>query len=97
AERYVRSLAEKELIGEPGEKFAYSNIAFDLLGDVIAKVSGTTFENYVKQNILDPLQMRESSFLVKSIKKELLVTPHIWNEKVEISKHYPYNRRHAPS
>jgi CubicO group peptidase (beta-lactamase class C family) len=39
-ERYVRSLADEELIAAPGEKYAYSNIAFEVLGDLIAKVSG---------------------------------------------------------
>jgi len=37
------------------EKFAYSNTAYDILGDVIAKVSGESFEDYVQHNILTPL------------------------------------------
>jgi hypothetical protein len=33
-------LADEALIAEPGEKYAYRNSAFEVLGDVIAKVSG---------------------------------------------------------
>ena len=51
AEQYVRSLVNRDLIANPGEKFVYSNLAFDLLGDVIAKVSGVSFESYIKENI----------------------------------------------
>jgi hypothetical protein len=43
AERYTRSLVDKKLIANPGERFSYSNIAYNVLGDVIAKVSGKSF------------------------------------------------------
>jgi CubicO group peptidase (beta-lactamase class C family) len=97
AERYVRSLADKELIAVPGETFAYSNMAFEVLGDLIAKVAGMSFEDYVKTNILDPLDMKESTFLKKQVSPELATTPHVMGLKIEISDIYPYHRAHAPS
>jgi len=97
AERYVRSLSDEKMIGGPGEKWRYSNMAFDILADVIAKVSGKTFEDYVKENILNPLDMKESDFLRKRIKPELRTAAHVFNIQPEASKVYPYNRRHAPS
>jgi len=39
AERFVRSLSAKKLIAAPGERFSYSNIAYSVLGDLIAKVT----------------------------------------------------------
>jgi hypothetical protein len=42
-ERYVRSLAHEKLIAAPGERFAYSNIAYEVLGLLIARASGTSF------------------------------------------------------
>ncbi len=97
AERYVRSLEGEKMIAAPGETWRYSNVAFDTLGDVIAKVSGQSFEDYVKDHILDPLGMTESSFLIKEIKQSLRTTPHVWKRKPVVSEVYPYNRRHAPS
>ncbi len=97
AERYVRSLEGEKMIAAPGEIWRYSNMAFDTLGDVIAKVSGQSFEDYVKDHILDPLGMTESSFLRKEIKETLRTTPHVWKRKPVVSEVYPYNRRHAPS
>jgi CubicO group peptidase (beta-lactamase class C family) len=33
----------------------YSNIAYQLLGEIVARVSGTPYVEYVHANILDPL------------------------------------------
>src|SRR5687768_7739053 len=59
-ERWIRGLADSALIAAPGERWQYSNIAFELLADVVAKVSGELFENYVLKGILTPPAMRES-------------------------------------
>src|SRR5688500_15580492 len=53
-DRFVRSLSDMELLSVPGEKFKYSNAAFEVLGDLVAKVSRQPFEVYVKTHILDP-------------------------------------------
>lgn len=50
-ERYVRSLGDRELLDDPGRWFAYSNMAFEVLGDLIAKVSGQSFADYLKEQI----------------------------------------------
>jgi CubicO group peptidase (beta-lactamase class C family) len=101
-ERYVRSLSAKKLIAAPGEKRRYSNMAFEVLGDVIAKVSGMTFEDYVNQHILVPLGMKKSTLLKKQADETLLTSPHTVVRKegqkiCVVRKHWPYNRMHAPS
>lgn len=96
AERYTRSLVDSILISTPGTEYHYSNIAFDIMADLIAKVSGVSFEQYVKENILKPLEMNESSFYYPEIKKSLRTSPHIGNPP-KVSPVYPYNRMHAPS
>jgi len=85
------------MIAGPGERWQYSNMAFDILADVIARVSGVSFENYVKKNILNPLDMKESDFLRERIKPELRTSAHVFNLQSQVSEVYPYNRRHAPS
>lgn len=96
-ERYVRGLAGEQLIAAPGEKFAYSNIAYEVLGDVIAKVSGRTFEAYMKESVLDPLGMVDSTFLRGDVAPALAMTPHFGAPLMVIPEAYPYNRAHAPS
>ncbi|WP_205513046.1 serine hydrolase domain-containing protein [Longitalea arenae] len=96
AERYSRSLADSMLISEPGKEFHYSNIAFDIMADLVAKVSGQSFETYVKKNILLPLGMKKSSFFYPEIDTSLRTSPHTGNPP-QLSPVYPYNRMHAPS
>ncbi|MEO1054932.1 MAG: serine hydrolase, partial [Bacteroidota bacterium] len=99
AERYVRSHKDLKLDFSPGEQYNYSNPAFDILCDVIAKASGMTFEEYMKQYIFDPIGMKNSTFYKPDVPEELATTPHVLGDslQVEISKIYPYNRRHAGS
>lgn len=40
---------------KPNEKFAYSNLGYVLLGQIIEKVSGLSYESYIRQNILNTL------------------------------------------
>jgi CubicO group peptidase (beta-lactamase class C family) len=97
-ERFVRSIADQRLVFAPGEKFAYSNTAYEILGDVIAKVSGESFEDYVQHNILTPVGMKDSTLLVREANPQLLTSPHIMeNNQVVVSKIFPYNRAHSPS
>ena len=96
AERYARGMAIQPLLWAPGGGWRYSNMSFDVLGDVIAKVSGSSFEEYVKANILEPLGMNHSSFNYHDIDKTLRTTGHVCNPAI-VSDVYPYNRRHAPS
>ena len=97
AEAYVRALKSEALIGTPGEQYAYSNRAFDTLGDLIAKVSGQSFEDYMRTHIFEPLGMRQSTFFYPETPHELRTTPHTWDLDAKVSPVYPYNRRHAPS
>jgi CubicO group peptidase (beta-lactamase class C family) len=98
-ERYVRSLGDLRLLTPPGEKFAYSNIAYEVLGDVIAKVSGLSFEEYVRRELLLPLGMVRSTLLVREADPSLLASPHLPTDSggVVVSDVFPYNRAHAPS
>ncbi|MBN1148269.1 MAG: beta-lactamase family protein [Anaerolineales bacterium] len=96
-ERYVRSLSTEKLLSEPGEKYAYSNIAFECLGDVIAKLSGMSFDDYVEKHILKPAGMVESSFLMPEHLPANWASPHVRALSNIAWDKYPYNRRHGPS
>jgi CubicO group peptidase (beta-lactamase class C family) len=96
-ERYVRSLSSEKLLSEPGVKFAYSNMAFECLGDLIAKVSGLPFADYVKRHILNPAGMAESSFLKPRHLPGNWAAPHVRILESFAWEGYPYNRMHGPS
>jgi CubicO group peptidase (beta-lactamase class C family) len=99
AERYVKSFSDKYLKNNPGEKFYYSNAGYDILADLISKVSGLTFEDYMKKNIFEPIGMSRSTFLKPEVPVHLGTSPHNLDDSLEmtVSRIYPYNRIHAPS
>ena len=96
-ERYVRSLENASLLFAPGERFAYSNIAYEVLGDLIAKLSGHSFEEYMRRHLLGPLGMFTSTFFKPEVPTELAMTPHVSVPQIMLSPVYPYHRAHAPS
>ncbi|MCP4162954.1 MAG: beta-lactamase family protein, partial [Deltaproteobacteria bacterium] len=59
-ERTVRTLIETELVFTPGSRFSYATINYDVLGLVIEKVSGITFEDYIRNEVLIPLGLKET-------------------------------------
>ncbi len=98
-ERHVRKLSFRTLRSPPGERFAYSNLGFEVLGDVVAKASGGSFETYLQEHILEPLAMQHSTLIVREANQDLVAAPHVKHKDghIVVSKVYPYNRRHAPS
>jgi CubicO group peptidase (beta-lactamase class C family) len=53
---------DKPLEFNPGEKWAYNNSAYILLGAVIEKVSGKSYEDFIEQEIFSPLGMKSSRY-----------------------------------
>ncbi|WP_329081865.1 MULTISPECIES: serine hydrolase domain-containing protein [unclassified Streptosporangium] len=51
-----------ELEFAPGTKKAYSSMGYTLLGELVAKVSGTSFQDYVRQNVFVPAGMKDSAY-----------------------------------
>jgi CubicO group peptidase (beta-lactamase class C family) len=55
SETLVRYMKGMPLDFNPGEKFAYSNFGYIILGRVIERVSGMRYEEYVRARVLQPV------------------------------------------
>lgn len=55
-------LKEKPLEFTPGEKYAYSNSGYFLLGVIIERTSGRTYAEFLQDNIFTPLGMKNSGY-----------------------------------
>lgn len=51
----IKAMFSQRLDFDPGERYVYSNFGYCLLGRVIEKVSGQTYESYVKEKVLAPI------------------------------------------
>lgn len=56
-----------ELLGEPGTEFSYSNDGYSLLGAIIERVSGQSYESYLKEHLLEPAGMKHTVFLIEEL------------------------------
>jgi CubicO group peptidase (beta-lactamase class C family) len=58
----LATLEEAEQVLAPGERWHYSNLAYILLGEVVAALSGMPYEDYVEQRVLQPLGLTRTGF-----------------------------------
>lgn len=61
-EKLVARFRDKPLEFQPGEKWNYSNSGYVLLGYLIERVSGQTYEKFVQENLFTPLGMKDSGY-----------------------------------
>jgi CubicO group peptidase (beta-lactamase class C family) len=60
-DEWMATLATIPLLHQPGEGFTY-NTAFDILGVLVARVSGRPFAKYLRERVLRPLGMNDTGF-----------------------------------
>lgn len=70
-DEWMRRLGALPLMFQPGERWAY-NTSCDVLGVLIARVSGTSFEDFLRQRLFGPLGMADTGFSVPASKLERL-------------------------
>ncbi|MFE8695749.1 serine hydrolase domain-containing protein [Cytobacillus sp. FJAT-53684] len=68
-EELMADIATQEftLLGAPGTEFSYSNDGYALLGAIIERVSGISYEQYIRDYILDPAGMKNSVFHLEEL------------------------------
>ncbi len=58
--------------------FEYSNTSYALLGNIISRISGKPFQEYISENILLPLKMEHTYWEYDSVPKNQLVNGYRW-------------------
>jgi len=72
----VRALRFSKPSDPPGTKFHYFNLNFVVLGVLVEKISGISYNEYLQKNILEPLEMKNTFFSKESAKKAGLAQGH---------------------
>jgi len=79
--------ANQWALTKPGERWFYLNEGYLILGYIIEKLSGMSYEEYVKKRILEPLQMNRSFFKKEEVDAERdVATPYIITRDGECKK-----------
>ncbi|NUW35799.1 beta-lactamase family protein [Nonomuraea sp. SMC257] len=70
-DEWMRRLGTLPLMYQPGERWLY-NVGDDLLGVLVARVTGQSFEEFLRERIFDPLGMKDTGFHVPDAKIDRL-------------------------
>jgi len=100
--RYVYSdeVQNADLLWAPEEnRFAYSNIGYEILGHVIEAITDEVFEEHVSRSLFQPLGMERSTLLTFQRDMREVACPHNKddNNHFVVLPTFPYNRSHSPS
>jgi D-alanyl-D-alanine carboxypeptidase len=64
---YLKLYGRRGLTHEPGARFEYSNYGFVLLGALIERVTGGSYDDYVRDHIFRPAGMRSTGALPEAV------------------------------
>jgi CubicO group peptidase (beta-lactamase class C family) len=79
-EEWLKNLGSLPWMAQPGERWMY-HVSGDVLGVLIARVSGQSFGTFMRRRIFDPLGMKDTAF-------------HVPSEKIgRLSPCYSFNRQ----
>ena len=101
--RQVASIAAASpLLFEPGTDIYYSNTGIDIGAAIVEEVTGMKWEQYLKQEVLDPLGMKSTGFWPtdRQLKKKIELysykenAPAQWREEMDWQQR-PYNDAHV--
>ncbi len=79
---YCNLVGSLPLAFEPGKKWMYG-FSIDVLGAVIEVLSGRSLGEYLKENIFDPLAMKDTGFFVPAEKKHRVTTMYHIHENLK--------------
>ncbi len=77
-DEWMRRLGALPLMYQPGERWAY-NTSCDVMGVLIARVSGKSFEAFLRERLFDPLGMKDTAFSVPASKLDRLPDAYRFN------------------
>lgn len=61
-EAFVKRIVAMDLAYEPGTKSVYSDLGLILLGEILQRISGQDIESFAKENIFEPLGMKNTMY-----------------------------------
>ncbi len=97
-ERYVDSLGSLEQTSEFGGTASYNNTSFNIAGRVIEVATGKTYEQSIKDLVLDPLGLTETfSFLRDVVTRRFVVGHRRDGDDVVVARPYDMMRSGGPS
>jgi CubicO group peptidase (beta-lactamase class C family) len=93
----VRALTSEDFVAQPGQQFQYSNINYSTLGLIVQTVAGQPFEEYIRNNILVPLDMTNTYLTHREAKRNGAATGYRFMFGFPRPYELPYHRGEVPA
>lgn len=77
---YIKYISKIPLVQQPGTKWVYG-LSADILGGIIEIVTNKKFSQFLKEEIFDPLEMKDTDFFVPKNKLNRFAQNYKWNEE----------------
>lgn len=82
SEEMISNAINQEMVLDPGSRLKYSNLGYWILSQLISEYGGAVgqtsdekYVNYIKENILNPLHMNNSGYIIDLTKIHQLAKP----------------------
>jgi CubicO group peptidase (beta-lactamase class C family) len=87
ADEWLQRLGSLPWMAQPGERWMY-HVSADVLGMLIARVSGQSLGSFMRERIFEPLGMKDTAFHVPSDKVERLPASYVFNHQTQTLELY---------
>lgn len=81
----AEKLSKLPLVFHPGEQWSYG-ISVDVQAYLVERISGKPFDQYLKENILDPLKMNETRYVVPEADQKRFASLYVRGEDGKLNK-----------
>lgn len=95
SEEFIKRLATQKITGQVGKDYQYSEANYIILGEIISKASGQTYQEYIKNNIFEPLDMKHSFTSKDEAIKNGLATGYRTCFGFPIEANLPYSKQYT--
>ncbi|MCX7175530.1 MAG: serine hydrolase [Proteobacteria bacterium] len=86
-QEWLQRLGSLPWLAQPGERWMY-HVSADVLGILIARVSGQTLGAFMRERIFDPLGMKDTAFHVPAEKIQRLPVSYMFNRQTNTLEVY---------
>lgn len=94
-DEWLQKLGSLPLLAQPGERWMYQ-VSGDVLGALIARVSGQSLGTFMRERIFDPLGMKDTAFHVPYGKVERLPAFYFLNRQTNTLDLFRENAKGRP-
>src|SRR5436190_3104145 len=98
-ERYVAKMVDLEQVSPLGATVSYNNASLSVAGLIVARLTGTTYEQAIRDLVFEPLGLKNTFFFTNEIMTRRFVVGHNKHEdgRITIARPWALPRGNAPA